>query len=694
MILLKIIISEKAIAGRRIAAILAGKNVALETEHKAQIFNFIKGGDNYALIPLKGHIVDIDFPKMYSYWSGTDLMKLINAEINYEGMEKNIIKLIKEKVKEAEEIIIATDSDREGEAIGMEALRYAVESNPKIKVKRAYFSAITPKDINNAFNKLHEVDYNLADSADSRREIDLIWGAVLTRFFSLISGRLGKEFLSVGRVQTPVLAMIVEREKERMAFESKKYWVLDATFLKKKEEFTAEHKEGRFWEKEKAEQALSKKEKQGKIKNINKSKRRLSKPAPFNTTSFLRSASALGVTTSEAMDIAESLYMEGYISYPRTDNTVYPETIDLKEILNNLASSPEFADDVSKLLKQEKIEASKGAKETKDHPPIHPVTAAPKKKLSDRQWKLYELVVRRFFATLSEEAETDNVSVEIDLNGEPFTAKGQILTKKGWKEFYPYSVTNEVILPELIEGELVDLKSLNMNEKETQPPSRYSQGTLIKIMEDNMLGTKSTRPAIIQKLYQRQYISGLKAIEPNKVSFSLIDSIEKHKGMLENPELTAALEKEMDEVAAGKKKKEQVVNDSRKTLEKILEKLIKNKNEIGTHIREALRSDSVLTECNACKEGHLRMLKGKTGKRFVGCTNYPKCINSFPLPQQGKIVPLETKCETCSAPKIKVFGKRFSYEMCLDPKCETKKDWGKKKEEKEKQEAAEAKGKP
>ncbi|MFH1588293.1 MAG: DNA topoisomerase [Candidatus Diapherotrites archaeon] len=252
---MKLIISEKAIAGKRIASILAGTDVPVSNISNAQAFEFSRQGEEYVIVPLRGHITDIDFPKKYSYWIGTDLRKLTFAEIEYIGKEIVIIAGLKTAAKRCDEVIIATDSDREGESIGVEALNYVQEVNPGIKVKRAYFSAITKQDIEESFSKLTTVDHNLADSADSRREIDLLWGAVLTRFMSIVSGKLGKEFLSIGRVQTPVLAIIVDREKERKKFIEEDYFELSALLSKNEKKFEAMHKKGRFFDKKEAEKA-------------------------------------------------------------------------------------------------------------------------------------------------------------------------------------------------------------------------------------------------------------------------------------------------------------------------------------------------------------------------------------------------------------------------------------------------------
>ncbi|MBS3061178.1 MAG: DNA topoisomerase I [Candidatus Diapherotrites archaeon] len=675
---MELIITEKAIAGQRIANILAGQNVAQVREGNAPLFRFKKSGKEFMVIPLRGHIADVDFPKQFSYWLGTDLRELTNAPLLYVPTEFAIVNLLKQKAPEASSVIIATDADREGEAIGVEALDYIREKNPKIIFSRAYFSAITPKDIQSAFEKPGKVDFDFADSANCRREIDLIWGAVLTRYVSIASGKMGKEFLSVGRVQTPVLALIVDREKERLAFKQEKYWVLNAVFEKDKHPFLAEHKTGKFWEKEKAEAVLSKKVDKGQVTDVSQKQRVLEKPLPFNTTNFLRAATVLGLSAGEAMNIAESLYQMGFSSYPRTDNQAYPKNLDLNAILSELKQVPVFSPLVQKILSRGPLNPSAG-KETKDHPPIHPVSAAPKEKLSQKQWAVYELICRRFFATLADEAITLNVHVEIDLNGEPFVALGQTIVKKGWKEYYPYSTLKEVVLPSLAKGDWVNLVDLKMEEKETQPPVRYSQSALIKLMDDLGLGTKSTRHEVINKLYSRRYIVGLKAIEPTQIAFGVIDVLEKYCKTVTEPDMTAQLEKEMDSIVAAKVSKKQVVDDSRKMLLGVLSVLLEKRFEVGSDLKKALRSDSVAGKCTriGC-DGNLLVRSGKTGKRFLGCSSYPACTQTYPLPQKGKLSLTRETCKLCNAPMIKLFVRRRPIDMCVNMNCSSKDEWKKK----------------
>jgi len=378
------------------------------------------------------------------------------------------------------------------------------------------------------------------------------------------------------------------------------------------------------------------------------------------------------------MSLAESLYQKGFTSYPRTDNKAYPKNLELLPIVKKLAGVSELVDDVKKVLSQDKIVPSKG-KETKDHPPIYPVAAVPKSRLSVDEWKVYELICRRFLATLYIDAKTENVSVLMEGKEEEFIARGQVILEPGWKSIYKYSKLSEVILPKLEKGDKVRVLKISLNEKETQPPSHYSQGSLIKLMEKHNLGTKSTRPNIIQKLYFRKYISGNKSIEASEMAFAVINSLENTCSIVTKPEMTAQLEKEMDEVAAGKKKKKEVVVDSSNTLNDVLKILQKEKDAIRLEIRKSIHSNNVLAQCKKCGTGDLIIRKGKSGKRFVGCSSYPRCNNSYPLPQKGVLTPTEDECASCKSAIIKVKSKKAEFKMCLDMNCKTKDAWKAKK---------------
>ncbi len=650
-----LIITEKDNTARRIASILF-KDVKQSRKYKVPYY-YSPSNDAY-VVGLKGHIVELDFPKQYNNWKSVPLRSLLRAKIVKKVTAKNIVKLLEELAKKATRVTVATDYDREGELIGFEALEIIKKVNPRIKVDRAKYSAITPSDIKKAFSNLTSVDINLAKAAEARQKIDLIWGAVLTRLISVSSGRMGKDFLSVGRVQSPTLRLIVEREREIESFVPKPYWEIVAKFEKNGEKFEAKHIK-RFQKKEEAEEAFAKIGKEAKVIKFEKKERRESPPIPFNTTEFLREASKL-MSPDKAMNIAETLYMNGYISYPRTDNTVYPSTLNLKAIAKSFLAS-EFKKEAELVLSQPKIVPTRGKKETKDHPPIYPTAVASRKDLSSDEWKIYELVVRRFLATLAPPAVWETKSVRLESNGEVFSATGKVLVSAGWRSIYIYSKAEEKYLPDLSREEIIRILKKNLLEKKTKPPSRYSTGNLIKIMERFGLGTKSTRHEIIKKLYSRKYVYG-NPLRPTQTAFAVIEALKKNAETITLPDMTSKLEQEMDAIAEGKMKEEQVVEESIRFLDEILSKM--NIDELAKSLKEGVNKDKVVGKCPECgKELVVRKTRGKNSRRFIGCSGYPDCNFTLSLPQKGTLYITAKVCEEHGIKKIKIRTKRGYWDL-------------------------------
>lgn len=668
---MRLIVTEKDTTAKRIAAILADGKVKEEKSFKFPVYVFKNGTVEWRCLGLKGHILKVDYPDEYNNWQKVKPAELIDAEIVKVPTQKSLIKVLQKEAKQATEVIIATDFDREGELIGSDAINKIREVNPKVTVKRARFSALTKPEVDRAFTSLEEPYQNLALAGEARQDIDLIWGATLTRFLSLASSRLGRQFLSVGRVQSPTLVIIAEREKERQAFVPKPYWQVRANFQFDSEKFEAQHKTDRFWEKKEAEAVLSHLGDEALVKSIIKSERTTAAPAPFNTTAFLSAATSLGLSAPNAMRIAENLYMSGLISYPRVDNTVYPESLDLRDIVETL-SQGELGELSREILKQEKIVPTRGKRFATDHPPIHPTDVAERSALESQAWRVYEMVVRRFLATLAKEALIETLKAEMDANGEYFYVKGNRVASEGWLKFYHYSRKKDHEIPPLKEGMKLKLIEALMDEKETQPPPRYGQGRLIQLMEELGLGTKATRHNIIQNLYDRNYVHGDPLI-PTEMGLAVAESLRKYAEAISSPQMTAELEKEMDAIVEGNLKRKEVVDRSRKMLSEVMKVLELRKEEVADEIRLGIREGKILGKCPKCG-GDLRIVRSrKTKKRFVGCSNYPECDQAYPLPQRGEIIPLNELCEGCGAPKIKVLNKGSRpWILCIDPNCPSK----------------------
>ncbi|NOR48726.1 MAG: DNA topoisomerase I [Methanosarcinaceae archaeon] len=641
-----LIIAEKHIAAKRIAAILAPKKPKQVRVSGVDTYEYGTDADKTISMGLSGHIVGVDFPKTYNNWQKVDARLLIDAEIISTPTHVKIVSALKKLGKNATKITIATDYDREGELIGAEALEIIKKINPDVPFDRVHYSAITPKAINDAFSNPTTVDFNLADAGHSRQVIDLIWGAALTRYVSISAGRLGRMFLSVGRVQSPTLALIVDREKERDAFIPEPYWEIFATLSdQNKETFLTQHKTKRFLDKQEADSVLAKIgiAKDAVVSSVVKSKKMDKVPTPFNTTEFITAASSIGLSPANAMRLAESLYTAGFISYPRTDNTVYPESVDMRTHIELFKVGGAFKQYAEQLLKKTELVPTRGKKETTDHPPIFPASLAKKSELKDDEWKVYELIVRRFFATFADQAEWETMRVKFDINDEEFNVSGARLIVPGWRWYYPYNAPEDRLLPVLQEGDILAVDKTEIVDKETNPPSRYGQGRLIRIMEELGLGTKATRHDIISKLYSRAYVHG-NPLQPTKTAYAVVEALEEYAATITKPDMTSKLEENMDKIAEGNIKEDDVVQESREMLDSVFEDLEKNKEDISESLRTGLREDKVVGTCQKCGS-QLMVRRSKRGSRFIGCEGYPDCNFSLPLPKSGQVIVTDKLCE-------------------------------------------------
>ena len=657
---MKLVICEKQTAARRIANILSKGKLKRNSIGKIPFYTFERDNEEWVVVGLKGHIITLDFPKELNRWNSVPLEKLVWSQPIKIVSNKEIDKVLKNLSKHDLDVIIATDFDREGELIGLETIELLRKYGKNIKsIRRARFSTLTREEIEKAFSNLVEIDYNLARSAEARQIIDLVWGATLTRFISLSANRHGKDFLSIGRVQSPTLAIIVEREKEIRNFVPKPYWQILA-ILKKDNKFFAVHTKGNIFDERVAKKIYEKikGEKTALVREYSEVRKKEMPPHPFDTTSFLAASSNyLKISAPKAMEIAENLYMNGWISYPRTDNTVYPKSLPISRILDILSKI--YPDEVRFVKSKLRSAPCRGKKKSTDHPPIHPVDVPPIDKLNRDQKRIYDLIVRRFLATLTKDSIVEFRKGILEINGERFVAEGKITIEKNWKEIYPVR-EDEREIPKLKVGEGVEVVAIRLVRKETKPPKRFSQGTLITEMEKLGLGTKSTRHEIIKKLYSRKYVIG-PSLVPTESAFAVIDAIKSYD--ISKPDMTAHLEREMDKIAEGVKDRDEVVEESRKMLADVLKSLRMEEDNIRKSLREAVKTQASIGKCPKCgKDLVIRYSSNK--KRFVGCTGYPRCKVTYPLPQKGYIEKTGKVCK-CGAPIVKVNGK----EICINPDC-------------------------
>jgi DNA topoisomerase-1 len=714
---MRLIVTEKNNSAQKIASFLSGGSASSDKTFKVPFYTWTDDkGEVQRTIGLKGHVLGPAFPEGYSNWQKTDLHDLIDAELTKEPTDKNVVKAIRKVAKEADELVIATDFDREGELIGLEALEEMLDANPALglregtrdgtlRIKRARYSALTKSEIVEVFDNLDEFSYPLANAGAARQDIDLLWGATLTRAVSLATRRFGSNFLSVGRVQSPTLGLIVERELERRAHVAKPFWELFANFQHPDGTFRAHHEVDKFWSEPEAQAALATTAGPGTVKAVTARKSTRRPPTPYNTTAFTTDASSrLGITPANAMRVAEDLYMDGFISYPRTDNTVYPSSLPLRELVSSLVGIKEFSA-ASGLLDGE-LKPTRGKKETTDHPPIYPTQAVHPGALEGPKRRVYELVVRRFLATFSPPMVTESTRADIEAGSQTYFVRGSVVVDPGYAGIYTYARSSDEEIPKLEEGQKLDLDDVPwIVAKETQPPSRISQAKLIEMMEERGLGTKATRAEIIKKLFDRGYVYSNPPI-PSGTGLAMYEAFKLYVPRMATPEMTAQLEAEMDQIAAGDMTKDSVVGDSRDLLHKTWSEIDERREDLAKVVWAGMDEDRILGPCKACEEAGrtkedgsphmLRIIRAKkSGKRFVGCSGWTaddpeSCDQTFPLPQRGDVFRLEERCSVCEqTPRLRVVPFRGrQWNLCLNDDCESMQEMKRKRAEREAAKAA------
>ncbi|MFB6193754.1 MAG: DNA topoisomerase, partial [Halobaculum sp.] len=727
---MELIVTEKDNAARRLSEIRSGGSY--ETERRAGTTVYRWGATR--CLGLSGHVVELDFPSEYSDWRHVEPAELIDAPVAKEPTKPDIVTALQSLAREADRVIVATDYDREGELIGKEAYELVREVAPDVQIDRVRFSSITDREVNEAFENPDEIDFDLAAAGEARQVIDLVWGAALTRFLSLSAGQLGEDFISVGRVQGPTLKLLVDREREIRAFDPDDYWELFAdlrvdgdsaatddasgtagpgasgatatdasgattgdntTGVTFEAQYFYEDEDGREAERvfdearaERVAQRLAAAE-SAHVTAVRRRDRTDTPPAPFDTTAFISAAGSLGYGAQEAMDVAEELYTAGYVTYPRTDNTVYPEDLDERELLGAFDGHETFGDAADRLLDRPEIDPTEGDEETTDHPPIHPTTELPDRgDLTDDEWELYELIVRRFFATCAAPAEWEDLRIVSRVDDTPagdaaladggtrtapttdtgpgesgegplsLKANGRRLVSEGYHAVYPYRSANETILPDVTEGAELTLVESRSEAKQTQPPRRYGQSRLVEKMKELGVGTKSTRHNTIEKLYERNYVEG-DPPRPTRLAEAVVDAAEAFAEQVVTEEMTAQLEADMAAIADGEMSYEEATAESRELLDRVFDELTDSREEVGERLRDSLKADLTLGPCPEC--GADLLIRESRGSHFVGCDGYPSCEFTLPLPSTGRPLLLDETCPDHDLHHVKMLAGRKTF---------------------------------
>ncbi len=683
-----LIITEKPQAAAKIAEALSNSNEDKRTsKNGVNYFEFSREGKKYVVGCAVGHLYGVQqreargpFPNFDVEWKPSYMRKSGD-------FTKRYLDTLKVLTKEADEVIVATDFDVEGEVIGWNVVRFVCE---KKDAKRMKFSSLTNEALNESFqNMMPTLNWGAALAGETRHYLDWYYGINLSRgLMKAITAAGAFRILSIGRVQGPALKILNDREIEIEKFKPETYWQI---FLQvkdiKNQKLEVKHPKDIFKESE----LLKFKHLKGKkgIAETTLRENEVKPPVPFDLTTLQTEGyKNFGYTPSQTLKIAQRLYLAGLISYPRTSSQKYPAGTDFSKILRNL---DKFTTLTKYAINKFPIQ---GNKEDPAHPAISPTGEI--KKITESDRKLYTLIAKRFIAGFAENAKLENKHVKVTVNDLDFTANGTKILKEGWMAVYPHSTQEEDVVT--MNGE-VDVLEIRTEEKQTKPTGRYSAASLVKELEKRGLGTKATRASIVETLYSRGYVKE-KSIEVTELGQKMVKALDKYAPIILDEKLTKEMGDELEEIeTSGKdleKKKEKILEREKKVVTDIANDMTKHLEAIGKELAdaneaviEAEREDNTMTTCPVCKEGRLRVMFGKRFHRyFVSCNAYPKCKTIYSLPPRGMMKPVRDKegnlelCAECKFPLVLSLQKgRAPWKICFNTKCPSNKEREEKKEE-------------
>ena len=643
--------------------------IIVESPAKARtIKNFL--GKDYEVVASKGHIRDL--PK-HSFGIKIEDDRF-EPQYRVDKEHSAIVKQIKDLAQKSEQVYIATDEDREGEAIGYHIAK-AIGKDPE-ELPRIVFHEITKSAIRHALENPRTIDMDQVNAQQARRLLDRIVGYKLS---PLLASKIQKG-LSAGRVQSAALKIVVDREREIQAFKPVEYWSIDALFRPEIEAGLVEF-EGKKIEKMTIKtgdeahhmEALLKNDAY-RVKSIEKKQRKSSTPPPFMTSTLQQSASGrLSFSPKKTMMIAQKLYegvktdkgQMGVITYMRTDSlNIAKEARDAARETILKTYGEKYLPPKPKFYSSK----SKGAQEA--HEAIRPTRLdftpdIAAKYLASDELKLYRLIYNRFLASQMADAILESQTILFAGEHGIFKATGRKLIFDGFYRVMGYDERDK-LLPELKEGEEVPLEKLTANQHFTEPPPRYTEASLIKRLESLGIGRPSTYAPTISLLVSREYLKIEKRqLIPTPIAFTVIEILEKHFPEIVDSNFTAEMEEKLDEVAERKVDWQKLLLDFYKPF---IEKVDQGKKEI----KSLKKAEPIGRECPECGS-ELLLRSGRFGE-FIACSNYPKCKYTEAIEKEGEEKPkpqtTDEVCDKCGAPMVVKTGRRGPFLACSAyPKC-------------------------
>jgi len=662
----ELIIAEKPSVAQKIAYALS-RDVRKRFGKRTVYYEVTKDSKQIIIVPAVGHLYSLkqkgqSTPAFDIEWVPSYELDKANWYM------RGYLDTIHAMAKNASVFINATDYDIEGSLIGYNIIRFNGDLS---RAKRMRFSTLTAGELNQAYENLEPIDTQNAIAGETRHMIDWFYGINLSRAIMNALRSAGRSrTLSIGRVQGPMLRVLAEREKEIKEFVSVPFWEL---FVHAKN-IRFKHTTSRFDSESAALKAQNNTQPEGKI-HIEKEKRTIYPFPAFDFTSLQVEAYRLfGFTPMQTQELAQSLYENTYLSYPRTASQKLPPQLNLPSIIQKISQIGRFSGLANKLINEKRFRPREGKKEDV-HPALYPTGTIGK--MSADEQKLYDLIAHRFLAAFAEPAEIEDNKIYLDAREKYVTGSTHIVNA-GWIQFYPYSSIKETQISAFNEDERVRIDKFEILKGMTPPPQRFSPATILQLMEKEGIGTKTTRAIILETLYKRGYATG-RQITVTPLGRAVYETFADYSPKIVNPELTRQLENEMEMIQEKKIDQQKVLSNAKHILTEILDDFSKNQDKIGKNLLEKLEESERFAPCK-CGKGFLRIIERKGKYRFLGCSTYPECKTTYSLPPYG-FVNSAGLCETCKAPKIWVAKGKQRYTYCLNRECPEKLEKLKRKEE-------------
>ncbi|XP_021266705.1 DNA topoisomerase 3-alpha isoform X2 [Numida meleagris] len=604
---------------------------------------------------VSGHLLAHDFKLPFRKWHGCNPLALFDAEIEKYCPENymDIKRTLEREVQQCQALVIWTDCDREGENIGFEIIHVCKAVKPNLQVFRARFSEITLHAVRRACENLTQPDQKTSDAVEVRQELDLRIGAAFTRFQTLRLRKifpdvLADQLISYGSCQFPTLGFVVERFKAIQAFVPEAFYKIKVTH---------DHEDGNVvfnWKRNRLFNHtaclvlyhMCMEDPVATVVEVGSKPKSKWRPLPLDTVELEKLASRkLKINAKETMRIAEKLYTQGFISYPRTETNIFPKELNLSALVQHQTQDPNWGAFAQRILDQGGPTPRNGNKSDQAHPPIHPTKYTAN--LQGNEQRLYEFIVRHFLACCSQDAKGQETTVEIDIANERFVAQGLMILARNYLEVYPYEKWSDKVIPLYQKGSRFQPTTVEMVDGETSPPLLLTEADLIALMEKHGIGTDATHAEHIETIKTRMYV-GLTADQrflPGHLGMGLVEGYDSMGYEMSKPDLRAELEADLKLICEGKKDKSLVLQQQVQKYKQVFIEAVARANRLDQALAQYFGEATEIVEqeevypampvsirkCPQCNNDMVLKTK-KNGGFYLGCMGYPACKTAVWFP--------------------------------------------------------------